>query len=126
MQSEGALRDVFQFRYFFLGCPTNRRGLDQLPDQSPATVVQDITHTLLPGYRYQATTFDPCAPSNPHCPAHTHRDTASHCPEKLPLSLLHVSLWPCSNISTQIPKHFLWTAENKCVASCSSHWSTSV
>lgn len=97
VQSGESLRDVFEFRYFFLGYPTNRRGLCLLSDQSPATVVQGITHSQLLGYTYQATTFDP-APPHP-------TNTASHYPGKLTPAVLRASL-ANSDISTQIPQWF--------------------
>lgn len=60
----------FGLRFFFSWATLQMGGAHCLPfDQSPATVVQGITRSQLPGYRYQASTLDPHASSaNSRCP----------------------------------------------------------
>lgn len=82
--------------FFFLKAVLQRGGACTRDDQSPATVVQDITHSQLLGYRYQATTYDPTPAPSPHLrPINSaHTKTHTNNPDKLTSATMHVPLRP--------------------------------
>ena len=68
----------------------------------PSTVVQDITHSQLLGYTYQATTFDPAPP--PSSPANKHGQATIL--KSSPRSPTHVYHWPLLTFPPRFPCGF--------------------